>query len=80
MSLCGIDGEDADNVDRLLRDAEYFRSRLSKLDGAAGLGDDVVSIVNAKSVVGEETPPDAAASAPNGTAEKPPGDIGAQKA
>lgn len=33
----------------MLRDAEYFRSRLSKLDGAGEVGDYVVSVVNSRS-------------------------------
>ena len=35
----------------MLRDAELFRSRLSKLDGAADVGDYVVNVVNSKVVV-----------------------------
>ena len=39
----------------MLRDAELFRSRLSKLDGAADVGDYVVNVVNSKIVVTEKT-------------------------
>lgn len=34
----------------MLRDAELFRSRLGKLDGAADVGDHIVNIVNSKVV------------------------------
>lgn len=32
----------------MLRDAEYFRSKITKLDGAGEVGDYVVSVVNNK--------------------------------
>lgn len=32
----------------MLRDAEQFRTRLSKLDGAGDIGDHIVSIVDSK--------------------------------
>lgn len=35
----------------MLRDAELFRSRLSKLDGTADVGDHIVNVVNSKVVV-----------------------------
>ena len=41
----------------MLRDAEFFRSRLSKLDGAGDIGDYVISIVNAKAVAEQTAPP-----------------------
>ena len=34
----------------MLRDVEFFRSRLSKLDGSADIGDYVFNIVNNKAV------------------------------
>lgn len=34
----------------MLRDADFFRSRISKLDGAADIGDHLVGIINAKAV------------------------------
>ena len=37
----------------MLRDAELFRSRLSKLDGAADVGDHIVNVVNSKVAVAE---------------------------
>ena len=43
-------------VDRMLRDVELFRSRISKLDGAADLGDYLVALVTEKVVVQIEPP------------------------
>ena len=45
----------------MLRDTEFFKSRICKIDGAGDIGDYLVNIVNAKSVVDqpgqpEETP------------------------
>ena len=40
---------------RMLRDVEFFRSRISKLEGAAGLGEYLVKVVEQKDV----TDPDA---------------------
>ncbi len=40
----------------MLRDAEFFRARLSKLDGASDIGDYIVSIVNAKTVAEQQAP------------------------
>lgn len=34
----------------MVRDVEFFKSRTSKLDGAADIGDHLVDIVNAKTV------------------------------
>ena len=60
----------------MLRDAELFRSRLSKLDGAADLGDHVVNVVNSKVVAGKAAAPESkpASSEVSGTdvsSEKP---------
>lgn len=54
---------------RMLRDVEFFRSRLSKLGGAAGIGDHLVSVVNGKAVTpkAEEASP----AKPESAAEKP---------
>ena len=49
----------------MLRDAEFFRSRLGKLDGAGDIGDYVVSIVNAKAVAAQAALP------PNDTVSGP---------
>lgn len=34
----------------MLRDAEFFRSRISKLEGAADIGDHLITIISAKTV------------------------------
>ncbi len=39
---------------RMLRDVELFKSRISKLDGAADLGDYLVNLVNNKTVAQRE--------------------------
>ena len=41
----------------MLRDAELFKSRLSKLDGAADVGDYVVNVVNSKVVAEKAAAP-----------------------
>lgn len=38
---------------RMLADADYFSSRISKIDGAGDLGEHIVNVVNAKPVVSE---------------------------
>lgn len=40
----------------MLRDVELFKSRISKLDAAADLGDYLVKIVSDKTVVPEKEP------------------------
>ena len=40
----------------MLRDTEFFKSRISKVDGAGDIGDHLVNIVNAKAVA---APPEA---------------------
>lgn len=61
-------------VSRMLRDVEFFRSRISKLDGAAGLGEYFVKLVERKEVAtttttaGTARKPDENASAANGQA------------
>ena len=37
-------------ANRMLRDVEFFRSRISKLEGAAGLGEYLVKVVEKKGV------------------------------
>ena len=44
-------------MSRLLRDAEFFRSRIAKIDGAGDIGDHLVNIVYAKAVVAQPQPP-----------------------
>ncbi len=60
----------------MLRDAELFRSRLSKLDGAADVGDHVVNVVNSKAVAEkaaapESKPASTEASSTDVSSEKP---------
>jgi ribosomal protein L12E/L44/L45/RPP1/RPP2 len=43
-------------VCRLLADAEFFQSRISKIDGSADLGEQIVKVVQAKSVANTVTP------------------------
>ena len=50
----------------MLRDAELFRSRLSKLDGAADVGNHVVNVVNSKVVANKVATPE---NKPTSTAE-----------
>ena len=46
-----------DSYYRMLRDVDLFRSRISKLDGAADLGDYLVKLVNDKTVTQDQEPP-----------------------
>ena len=60
----------------MLRDAELFRSRLSKLDGAADVGDHVVNVVNRKVVAEKAAAPESKhasteASSTDASSEKP---------
>ena len=41
--------------ERILRDLEYFKSRISKLEGAGKIGEAVIEVVNKKPVAGEKT-------------------------
>ena len=34
----------------MLRDTEFFKSRISKIDGAGDIGEHIVNIVNAKAI------------------------------
>ena len=59
----------------MLRDAEFFRSRISKLEGASDLGDSIFRVVDRKLV--SESPaakPNAMTPAPENTTEKPQAD------
>ena len=38
---------------RMLADAEYFDSRISKLEGAGDLGGHVINVVRAKAIISE---------------------------
>lgn len=42
----------------MLRDAEFFRSRISKLEGAADIGDHLITIITAKPVAEKSKPPE----------------------
>lgn len=42
---------------RLLADAEFFQSRISKVDGSGDLGEHLVKVVQAKTVLNIPTPP-----------------------
>lgn len=41
------------NLDRMHADAEYFHSRISKLDGTGDLGEHVVNVVRAKDITSD---------------------------
>ena len=43
---------------RMLHDTEYFKSRISKIDGAGDIGDYLVNIVTAKAVAERPKPPE----------------------
>ncbi|KAK4691191.1 vacuolar protein sorting-associated protein 54, partial [Lecanoromycetidae sp. Uapishka_2] len=57
--------------ERMLRDAEFFKSRISKLEGAADLGDSIVNIVSSKSVAENPKSSQSTAASPKKPAEKP---------
>lgn len=50
-------GARTDSHHRMLRDVELFNSRISKLDGAADLGDYLVKLVSNKNVARQDEPP-----------------------
>ena len=57
---------------RLMRDAEYFKSRISKIDGVGNIGDDLIAVINGKSVANETpTSADGTKETVNGTEEDP---------
>ena len=68
-SLYSLKTTDAQWTFRMLRDAEFFKSRMSKIDGAGDIGDRLVDIVNAKAVADQPTPPKESSATANGTAE-----------
>ena len=47
--------------DRLLRDAEFFCSRISKIEGANDMGEAIVRIANDKKVQDESKPQESGA-------------------
>ena len=54
----------------MLHDAEFFKSRISKIDGAGDIGDYLVKIVNAKAVAEQPKPPEEPPTKPEEAAEK----------
>lgn len=44
------------NVDRILRDAKLFRSRLDQIDGAENTGSFLIQLVEAKVIAAEPEP------------------------
>lgn len=52
---------------RMLQDTEFFKSRISKIDGAGDIGDYLVNIVSAKAVAERPKPPEV----PPAEAEEP---------
>ena len=55
----------------MLRDAELFKSRLSKLDGAANIGDHILNVVKGKVVAEPATPADNKPANTDTSSEKP---------
>ena len=55
---------------RMLLDTEYFKSRISKIDGAGDIGDYLVNIVNAKDVAERPKPAEASTTEAEEPAEK----------
>lgn len=45
-------------MSRMLHDTEFFRSRISKIDGAGDIGHYLVNIVYAKAVAEQPKPPE----------------------
>ncbi|KAL9127819.1 MAG: hypothetical protein Q9217_003379 [Psora testacea] len=57
--------------ERLLRDAEYFKSRISKVNGAGDVGGAVIDAVHDRSVAEEKQPHAENAKVTDGTEDKP---------
>ena len=57
-------------MSRMLHDTEFFRSRISKIDGAGDIGEYLVNIVNAKAVAERPKPPEAPPTEAGDPAEK----------
>lgn len=53
---------------RLLADAEFFKSRICKIDGSGDLGEQIVKVIQGKTVINNVTSPPAASEVP--TAER----------
>lgn len=54
----------------MVRDVEFFRSRISKLEGSASLGDFLVQLVDNKPVGEEGKPSTDASEQPNGNPDE----------
>lgn len=54
----------------MLRDVEFLKSRISKLDGAADIGDRLLKIVNDKAIVEKIGPADDTLNGVDSVAEK----------
>jgi vacuolar protein sorting-associated protein 54 len=39
----------------MLSDVEYFKSKMGKIDGSGDLGDTLIQVVNAKTILAEKT-------------------------
>lgn len=46
-----------DSISRMLRDTEFFKSRISKIDGAGDIGDHLINFVHVKAVTEQPKPP-----------------------
>jgi vacuolar protein sorting-associated protein 54 len=49
---------------RLLADAEFFNSRISRIDGSGDLGEQIVKVIQAKTVSSSAPPPQQSTEAP----------------
>jgi vacuolar protein sorting-associated protein 54 len=38
----------------MLSDAEYFKSKMGKIDGSGDLGDTLIQVINAKTIISEK--------------------------
>jgi len=50
--------------DRLLADAEFFRSQINKIDGSGDIGEHIVKVVQTKPILNAVVPPPPASEAP----------------
>ena len=63
-----VDVKTSTGKDRILRDLEYFKTRISKLDGGGGVGEAVVSAVSEKKVTENSSDTSASTNSSNPTA------------
>ena len=68
-SLYILKNTDAHWLCRMLRDTEFFKSRMSKIDGAGDIGTHLVDIVTVKAVADQPRQPKESSATANGTAE-----------